>query len=46
LFDGRRPEAILELAFPLKNKYPSFLETEINFHEKPSQKFHPELLVD
>jgi len=45
-YDGWRPEVLLELAFPLKSKYPSFLEVEINFHEKPSMKYKPELLVE
>ena len=32
VFDGRHPDVLLELAWPCKSKYPSFLEVEINFH--------------
>ena len=46
LFDGRRPEVLLELAFPFKSKYASFLEIEINFHEKPVNKYRPQQIVD
>ena len=46
MFDGRRPEVLLELAFPFKSKYPSFLEIELNFFEKPSNKYKPTQIVD
>jgi len=37
---------MLELSFPFKTKYPSFLEIELNFHEKPANKYKPNQLID
>ena len=37
-YDGRRPDVLLELAWPQKSKYPSFLEVEVMFEEKPSMR--------